>query len=98
MGLSMSGSKTVFALRRGKILKTEFMPGVTLRGWQRRWFSGIFEVIREDRAISANTAVRLGKYFGLHPRNLGSLFRTTTISDLQRAAVIAANSPALARA
>jgi plasmid maintenance system antidote protein VapI len=94
MGLSMSRSKTVFALRRGEILKTEFMPGVTLR----RWFSGIFEVIREDRAISANTAVRLGKHFGLHPRNLGSIFRTTTISDLQRAAVIAANSPALARA
>ena len=83
---------------QGKNSQDRIHAGVTLRRWQRRWFSGIFEVIREDRAISANTAVRLGKYFGLHPRNLGSLFRTTTISDLQRAAVIAANSPALARA
>ena len=28
-------------------------------------FPGIYEVVRGDRAISADTAVRLGKYFGL---------------------------------
>src|SRR5258707_5926935 len=28
-------------------------------------FPGIYEVVRGDRAISANTAIRLGKYFGL---------------------------------
>jgi antitoxin HigA-1 len=28
-------------------------------------FPGIYEVVRGDRAISAETAVRLGKYFGL---------------------------------
>ena len=28
-------------------------------------FPGIYEVVREERAISADTAIRLGKYFGL---------------------------------
>jgi addiction module HigA family antidote len=28
-------------------------------------FSGIYEVVRGDRVISADTALRLGKYFGL---------------------------------
>jgi len=28
-------------------------------------FPGIYEVVRGDRAIRADTAVRLGKYFGL---------------------------------
>jgi len=28
-------------------------------------FPGIYEVARGDRAISADTAIRLGKYFGL---------------------------------
>jgi addiction module HigA family antidote len=28
-------------------------------------FPGIYEVVRGDRTISADTAIRLGKYFGL---------------------------------
>ena len=28
-------------------------------------FPGIYDVVRGDRAISAETAIRLGKYFGL---------------------------------
>lgn len=28
-------------------------------------FPGIYEVVRGERAISADTAIRLGKYFGL---------------------------------
>jgi addiction module HigA family antidote len=28
-------------------------------------FPGIYEIVRGDRAISADTAIRLGKYFGL---------------------------------
>ena len=28
-------------------------------------FPGIYDVVRGDRAISADTAIRLGKYFGL---------------------------------
>ena len=28
-------------------------------------FPGVYEVVRGERAISADTAIRLGKYFGL---------------------------------
>jgi addiction module HigA family antidote len=31
-------------------------------------FSGIYEVLREERAISADVALRLGKYFGMTPQ------------------------------
>lgn len=31
-------------------------------------FSGIYEVVREQRAISADVALRLGKYFGMTPQ------------------------------
>jgi addiction module HigA family antidote len=31
-------------------------------------FAGIYEVVRGERSISAETAIRLGKYFGLPPQ------------------------------
>lgn len=31
-------------------------------------FPGIYEVVREQRAISADVALRLGKYFGMTPQ------------------------------
>ena len=51
----------------GEILKTEFMEpmGVSLCTGEGPRFPGIYEVVRGDRAISADTAIRLGKYFGL---------------------------------
>lgn len=58
----------VFAVHPGEILKTEFMEplGVSVYALAKALdFPGIYEVVRGDRAISAETAVRLGKYFGL---------------------------------
>ncbi len=57
-----------FAVHPGEILKTEFMEplGVTAYALAKALgFPGIYEVVRGDRAISADTAIRLGKYFGL---------------------------------
>src|SRR5882762_3014706 len=57
-----------FAVHPGEILKTEFMEpmGVTAYELAKALsFPGIYEVVRGDRAISADTAIRLGKYFGL---------------------------------
>ena len=91
----MSRSKKVFAVHPGEILKTEFMepPGVSAYALAKALgFPGIYEVIPGDRAISADPAVRLGKYFGLHRRTFGSTFRTTTTSGLQRAAESAERS------
>src|SRR5450631_4027888 len=64
----MSRLKKVFAVHPGEILRTEFMEPMGLTAYRLAKalnFPGIYEVVREERAISADTAVRLGKYFGL---------------------------------
>jgi addiction module HigA family antidote len=58
----------VFAVHPGEILKTEFMEpmGVSAYGLAKALnFPGIYEVVRGTRSVSADTAIRLGKYFGL---------------------------------
>ena len=64
----MPKSRKVFAVHPGEILKAEFMEpmGVSAYALAKALdFPGIYDVVRGDRAISADTAVRLGKYFGL---------------------------------
>src|ERR1039457_1587286 len=64
----MTKTRKVFAVHPGEILKTEFMEpmGVSAYALAKALnFPGIYEVVRGDRAISADTAIRLGKYFGL---------------------------------
>jgi antitoxin HigA-1 len=64
----MTKSMKVFAVHPGEILKTEFMEPMHLSAYELAKalnFPGIYEVVRGDRAISADTAIRLGKYFGL---------------------------------
>lgn len=64
----MAKSRKVFAIHPGEILKTEFMEPMGLSAYElvkALNFPGIYEVVRGDRAISADTAIRLGKYFGL---------------------------------
>jgi antitoxin HigA-1 len=67
----MANSRKVFAVHPGEILKTEFMElmGVSAYALAKALkFPGIYEVVRGDRAISADTAIRLGKYFDLPPQ------------------------------
>ena len=64
----MAKSRRVFAVHPGEILKTEFMEPMGVSAYELAKalnFPGIYEVVRGDRAISADTAIRLGKYFGL---------------------------------
>ena len=64
----MAKSRKVFAVHPGEILKTEFMEPMGLRAHELAKafnFPGIDDVVRGDRAIRADTAIRLGKYFGL---------------------------------
>jgi antitoxin HigA-1 len=64
----MAKSRKVFAVHPGEILKTEFMEPMGVSAYELAKalnFAGIYEVVRGDRAISADTAIRLGKYFGL---------------------------------
>lgn len=58
----------IYAIHPGEILKTEFMDPMNLSAYalaKALNFPGIYEVVRGERAISADTALRLGKYFGL---------------------------------
>jgi antitoxin HigA-1 len=64
----MNRAKKVFAVHPGEILRTEFMEPMGLSAYALAKglnFPGIYEVVRGDRAISADTAIRLGKFFGL---------------------------------
>jgi antitoxin HigA-1 len=62
----MAKSNRVFAVHPGDILKTEFMEPMGMSAYELAKalnFPGIYDVVRGDRAISADTAVRLGKIF-----------------------------------
>jgi addiction module HigA family antidote len=64
----MANSKKVFAMHPGEILKAEFMEPMGISAYRLAKalnFPGIYEVVRGGRAISADTALRLGKFFGL---------------------------------
>ena len=64
----MAKSRKVFRVRPGEILKTEFLEPMGLSAYEQAKalnFPGIDDVVRGDRAISADAAIRLGKYFGL---------------------------------
>ena len=64
----MAKRRRVFAVHPGEILKTEFMEPMRVSAYalaKALNFPGIYDVVRGDRAISADTAIRLGKYFGL---------------------------------
>lgn len=64
----MSRARGPFAIHPGEILKTEFMEPMGLSAYELAKalnFPGIYEVVRGERAVSADTAIRLGKYFGL---------------------------------
>jgi addiction module HigA family antidote len=64
----MPKARRIFAIHPGEILKTEFMEPMGVSAYalaKALEFPGIYEVVRGARAISAETAIRLGKYFGL---------------------------------
>ncbi|MGC2321343.1 MAG: HigA family addiction module antitoxin [Terriglobales bacterium] len=60
--------RRVFAVHPGEILKTEFMEPMGISAYELAKalsFPGIYEVVRGERAVSADTAIRLGKYLDL---------------------------------
>jgi antitoxin HigA-1 len=63
-------NKTI-AAHPGELLRTEFMEPMGITAYQLAkalHFAGIYEIVREQRAISADVALRLGKYFGVTPQ------------------------------
>ena len=62
---------TTLAAHPGEILRTEFMEPLGITAYQLAkalHFPGIYEVVREERSLSADVALRLGKYFGMTPQ------------------------------
>jgi antitoxin HigA-1 len=89
--------RKILAVHPGEILKTEFMEpmGVSAYSLAKALnFPGIYDVVRGDRAISADTAIRLGKYFTvpaqfwLNPQNNYDL-RIASASGIGRAPSLA---------
>src|SRR5579863_2896678 len=80
--------KTI-AAHPGEILRTEFLGPMRISTYQLAkalHFPGIYEIVREQRGMSADVALRLGKYFGMTPQfwmNLQADY------DLRRAAATA---------
>jgi addiction module HigA family antidote len=59
-----------FAIHPGEILRTEFMEPMGLTSYRLAKEIGVpvprvHDIVRAKRSISANTALRLGKYFGV---------------------------------
>src|SRR5450755_5200600 len=87
-----SRKQKTIAAHPGEILRTEFMEPMGITAYQLAkalHLPGIYEIVREQRAISADVALRLGKYFGMTPQfwmNLQADY------DLRRAAASASLS------
>ena len=65
---TMGTTKKAWTVHPGEILRTEFMEPMKITAYRLAKdldFPGIYDVLRCKRAISAETALRLGKYFGL---------------------------------
>ena len=63
-------AKTI-ASHPGEILRTEFMEPMGITAYQLAKalrFPGVYEIVRAQRAISADVALRLGKYFSMTPQ------------------------------
>jgi len=62
---------STLAAHPGEILRTEFIEPLGITAYQLAkalHFPGIYEILREERSISADVALRLGKYFGMTPQ------------------------------
>lgn len=62
--------KTI-AAHPGEILRAEFMEPMGISAYELAkalHFAGIYEIVREQRSITADVALRLGKYFGMTAR------------------------------
>jgi antitoxin HigA-1 len=66
-------AKKVFAVHPGEILREEFMKplGLSSNKLARALNTSVprvNDIVRERRAITADTAIRLGRYFGVDPQ------------------------------
>ncbi|HUO09063.1 MAG TPA: HigA family addiction module antitoxin [Phycisphaerae bacterium] len=85
----MPRRKKTLATHPGEILRTEFMEPLGVTAYQLAkalHLPGVYEIVRGKRSISADVALRLGKYFGMTPQFWMNL---QTDYDLRVAAISA---------
>lgn len=85
----MARRRKTMAAHPGEILRTEFMEPLGVTAYQLAkalHLPGMYEIVRGKRAISADVALRLGKYFSMTPQFWMNL---QTDYDLRVAAVTA---------
>lgn len=66
-----AAAQGTLASHPGEILRTEFMHPMGITAYELAkalHLPGIYEIVREERAISADVALRLGHYFGMTPQ------------------------------
>ena len=69
--MSRRTQQKTLAAHPGEILRTEFMEPMGISAYELAkalHSPGIYEIVRGKRAISADIALRLGKYFGMTPQ------------------------------
>ncbi len=92
-----SRKQKTIAAHPGEILRTEFMEPMGITAYQLAkalHLPGIYEIVREQRAISADVALRLGEYFGMTPQfwmNLQTAYDLTRVRAEMRKQPVAAS-------
>jgi addiction module HigA family antidote len=89
----MARRKKIMATHPGEILRTEFMEPLGITAYELAKalsLPGAYQIVRGKRSISADVALRLGKYFSMTPQFWMNL---QTDYDLR----VAASSAALSR-
>lgn len=89
MGKRKSGNKKLPPIHPGEILREDYMKPVGLTAHRlamalRVPATRIAEIVHERRAITADTAIRLGRYFKTTPRfwlNLQTAYDLEVIED-----------------
>jgi antitoxin HigA-1 len=88
---------STMAAHPGGILRTEFLEPMGITAYRlakELRFPGIYEILREERAISADVALRLAKYFGMTPQFWMNLQTDYDLRLAAASAPLAKTSPA----
>ena len=88
-------TKKVFAIHPGEILREEFMKPLGLTAYQLAKelhvsIPRVSDIVRERRAVTADTALRLGRYFGTDAQTWMNLQADTTSASPGAKRILAA--------
>jgi len=91
-------SKKIFAIHPGEVLREEFMKPLGLSSYRVAKelhipIPRVNEIVREQRSITADTALRLARYFGTSPQVWMNLQAEYDLRQAQKKAGVAKIKP-----